>query len=91
MSAAYDYSTWNLLRLIYLDLVSFDFVCPRGNATGAPFDRHCLAHCNSAFVFACDPDSFTDSAPTYRRTFQKFESALDRAGCNGRSRLGDRD
>jgi hypothetical protein len=33
-------------------------------------------------------DSFANSAATYRRAFQKSESALDRASRDGRSRLG---
>jgi len=33
-------------------------------------------------------DSFATSTATYRRAFQKSESALDRASSDGRSRLG---
>jgi hypothetical protein len=36
-------------------------------------------------------DSFANSAATYRRAFQKSESALDRASSDGRSRLGHSD
>jgi hypothetical protein len=36
-------------------------------------------------------DSFANSATTYRRAFQKSESAFDRASSDGRSRLGHSD
>jgi hypothetical protein len=36
-------------------------------------------------------DSFANSAATYRRAFQKSESAFDRASSDGRSRLGHSD
>jgi hypothetical protein len=36
-------------------------------------------------------DSFANSAATYRRAFQERESAIDRTGGNGRTRLGLRD
>jgi hypothetical protein len=86
--AAYDYSVWNFVRLTYLDLVNFDFASTRGNATRPSPDNGGVADRDRAFILVRDAHSFAYSATTYRRVFQKSESALDWSGGDGGSRLG---
>jgi hypothetical protein len=59
-------------------------------------DCRSSARSGNAFTVAakhCDSDRTRKRNPaaTYRRAFQKSESALDRAGSDGRSRLGHSD
>jgi hypothetical protein len=78
-----------------LDLVSVDFTGARGTAKNSSTTLGCLAHgfgCSAGqFVSLGDTDSFTDRDATYRRAFQKFESALDWSSGDGWSRLGNCD
>jgi hypothetical protein len=75
-----------------LDLFSVDFTRARGTPSNSSTTNGCLSHgvgCHGGrYLFLGDTDSFTYAAATYRRAFQKFESALDWSGSNGWSRLG---
>jgi hypothetical protein len=75
-----------------LDLVNVDFDGARGTASNSSATNGCLSHgvdCHGGrHLFLGDTDSFIYAAATYRRAFQKFESALDWSGSNGWSRLG---
>jgi hypothetical protein len=75
-----------------LDLVSVDFDGARGTASKSSTANGCLSHGfggpGGRSVFLGDTDSFTYAAATYRRAFQKFESALDWSGSDGWSGLG---
>jgi hypothetical protein len=86
--AAYDYWVWNFVRLTYLGLVSFDFGGTRGNANQPCSDNRGFADRDDAFIIVHDPDSFANSTTTYRRPFQKSESAFDRSGSDGWACLG---
>jgi O-acetyl-ADP-ribose deacetylase (regulator of RNase III) len=76
------------VRLIYLDLVSFDFASTTANFSDCRCVIHGFAQRTCGFVFVSDPDSLANSATAYRRPFQKSESALDRSGGDGWSCLG---
>jgi len=78
------------LCFVDLDLVSVDFDGAKGTAKNSSTTNGCLANGfsrGSSFVFLGDADSFIYPAATYRCAFQKFESALDWSGGDGRSRL----
>jgi hypothetical protein len=75
-----------------LDLVCVDFTGARGTANNSSTTHGCLAYgfgCPGGhFVFLGDTDSFAYPAASYRRVFQKFESALDWSGGDGWSCIG---
>jgi hypothetical protein len=67
-----------------LDLVSVGFTGARGTANNSSTTHGCVAHgLGCHYLFLGDTDSFTYAAATYRRAFQKFESALDWSGGDG--------
>jgi hypothetical protein len=79
-----------LLRFLILDCRSS--ACS-GNAF-AVSAKHCdsdRTRKRNTAITRAGFDSFANSAATYRRAFQKSESALDRASSDGRSRLGHSD
>jgi hypothetical protein len=80
------------LRFARLDLAKFEFAGTRGN-TAKPCPDHWhiangFGYCDRAVVIVCNTDFFANSAATYRRAFQKSESALDWPSSDGRARLG---
>jgi len=80
------------LRFAHLDLANFEFAGTRGNTAKQCHDQghiaNGFAYCDLFLVVVCNTDFFANSTATYRRAFQKSESALDWPSSDGRARLG---